>query len=314
MREIKINNSRAALQLLAVAIVVSTIIVAMHLSGSSPGWQVTEDGLLQYSIPAPEYQLKPLEVKDDFQLFKVVFESKNQQIEGLLRKPGTNSSGWDRGLPGIVLLPGATVTKEREQGLAGYLCNLGYASLALDQRNLGAIDPMGDLQSFLKGIEPAEHKMVYDALAAAEILRAQPDIDPGRIIYVGESNGGRFAVIACALDPRARGVIAISTCGYGIGSAVSTGELQDPEAIRFYRSIDPDSYLSEIPPRKLTLIHSRNDTIIPCELAERTYAKASQPKDIHLVGCTMHGYCAEMSTYLEKALSDLESGSSAPQI
>lgn len=305
---------RAALQLLAVAIVISAIVVAMHLSSFSRGWQVTDDGLLQYSIPAPEYQLKPLDVTDDFQLFKVVFESKDQQIEGLLRKPETNISRGDRGLPGIVLLPGATVTKEREQGLARYLCNLGYASLALDQRNLGAIDPRGDLQSFLKGIEPAEHKMVYDALAAAEILRAQPDIDPGRIIYIGESNGGRFAIIACALDPKARGVIAISTCGYGTDSAISLGELQDPEAIRFYRSIDPDTYLDKIPPRELAMIHSRNDTIIPYELAERTYAKASRPKDMHLVGCTMHGYCAEMSTSLEKALLDLESGSNAPRI
>jgi len=301
------NNPRTALQLLAVGVIIFAIVVAMHLSSTSQGWQVTEDGRLQYSTPKPEYHLRPSEITDDFQLFEVVFESKDQQIEGLLCKPKTNSYRGDEGIPGIVLLPGATVTKEREQGLARYLCSLGFVSLTLDQRNLGGVDIQGDLQRFLKGGEPTEHKMVYDALAAAEILRAQPDIDPGRIIYVGESNGGRFAIIACALDSKARGVIAISTCGYGTGSAISSGKLQDHDMIRFYRSIDPDTYLDKIPPRKLVLIHSLNDTLIPYELAEGTYAKASRPKDMHLVSCTMHGYCAEMSAYLEKELKEMDS-------
>jgi dienelactone hydrolase len=309
MREIKINNPRTALQLLAVAIVIFAIVVAMHLSSSSQGWQVTGDGLLQYSTPKPECHLKPSEITDECQLFEVAFESKDQQIEGLLLKPKTNNSpdGEKVGLPGIVLLPGATVTKEREQGLARYLCSLGFASLTLDQRNLGGIDIQGDLQSFLDGVEPTEHKMVYDALAAAEILRAQPDIDPDRIIYVGESNGGRFAIIACALDPKALGVIAISTCGYGTGSAISSGKLQDPDMIRFFKSIDPDTYLDRIPPRKFVMIHSRNDTLIPCELAEGTYAKASRPKEMHLVGCTMHGYCSEMSASLEEEMKEMDS-------
>lgn len=300
-------NSRTTLQLLAVAIVIFAIVVAMHLASSGQGWQVTGDGRLQYSIPKPEYHLKPLEIKNDCQLLEVAFESRDQQIEGLLLRPETNSSRGNKSIPGIVLLPGATVTKEREQGLARYLCSLGFASLTLDQRNLGAIDPLGDLQKFLKGIEPTEHKMVYDALAAAEVLRAQPDIDPDRITYIGESNGGRFAIIACALDSKARGVIAISTCGYGTGSAISSGELHDPDVIRFYRSIDPDTYLDKIPPRKLVLIHSLNDTLIPYELAEGTYAKAARPKDMHLVGCTIHGFCAEMSAYLEKELKELDS-------
>jgi fermentation-respiration switch protein FrsA (DUF1100 family) len=86
------------------------------------------------------------------------------------------------------------------------------------------------------------------------------------------------AIIACALDSWAQGVVAISTCGYGIGAAISTGELQDREAIQFYRSIDPDTYLEEIPPRRLAMIHSRNDNIIPLELALGTYARASPPK------------------------------------
>ena len=147
--------------------------------------------------------------------------------------------------------------------------------------------------------------MVYDALAAAEILRVQPGIDPGRIIYAGESNGGRFAIIACALDAKARGILAISTSGYGTDAAVAAAGLTDKDTIRFYRSIDPDTYLSKITPRSLAMIHSLNDTVIPYQLAEQTYAIASQPKSFDTVGCTKHGYCTEMNGYIEKRLLSL---------
>jgi dienelactone hydrolase len=204
-----------------------------------------------------------------------------------------------------VLLPGATVTKEREQGVAKYLCGLGFAIITLDQRNLGATDMQGDLQMFLNGIEPTEHKMVHDALAAAEVLRSQTEIDPNRILYVGESNGGRFAIIACALDPKARGVIAISTSGYGIDAAIASGMLKDPNTIRFYKSIDPETYLSKIPPRKLVMFHSINDPVIPYEYANSTYEKALQPKSFYTVKCHMHGLCTDMDASLEKELTNM---------
>ncbi len=222
-------------------------------------------------------------------------------------QPKKDRKEQNKSIPGIVLLPGATVTKEREQGLAKYLCGLGYAIITLDQRNLGATNTQADLQMFLQGSEPTEHKMVYDALASAEILRSRPEIDPDLIIYAGESNGGRVAIIACALDAKARGVVAISSCGYGTDAAIASGELSDSEMIRFYRSIDPDTYLGKIAPRKLVMIHSLNDTVIPYDYAVQTYAKAFPPKILHPVSCTKHGYCAEMNAFLEKELRHMSS-------
>jgi dienelactone hydrolase len=210
-------------------------------------------------------------------------------------------------IPGIVLLPGASVNKEREQGFAKYLASIGFATITLDQRNLGAIDAKEDLELFLNGLEPTEHKMVYDALAAAEILRSQPGIDPERTIYAGESNGGRIAIIACALDEKSRGVLAISTCGYGTDDAISIGRLKDKDAIRFYRSVDPETYFGKITPRKLAMIHSENDTVIPYHYAQQTYAKGQQPKAFHTVGCKTHGYCPEMNQFLKKELESLAS-------
>ena len=143
-------------------------------------WGVTDEGILTYSVSIPKYDTSPPEKDGNTTISIVRFESREAQIAGLLRIPKLrqNSVRQNKSIPGIVLLPGATVTKEREQGLAKHLADLGYATITIDQRNLGAVDAKGDLSMFIKGIEPIEHRMVYDALAAAEILRSHPGIDP----------------------------------------------------------------------------------------------------------------------------------------
>ena len=272
-------------------------------------WKVSEEGILDYKVSMPQYNLSPLEEDGNTTLSEVQFLSRDAQMAALLRIPRSNidADGKNRSIPGIVLLPGATVSKEREQKLAKHLADLGFASITFDQRNMGGVDAKADLQMFSKGEEPTEHKMVYDALAAAEILRSRPEIDRKGIIYAGESNGGRFAIMACALDPLAKGVLAISTCGYGTDGAIASAGVVDNNLVRFYRSIDPETYLNKIAPRPLVMIHSRNDTVIPYYLAEQTYARGMQPKRLHTVGCKVHGYCALMNEAIGEELKGMVS-------
>ena len=281
------------------------VIPAVVITGciTSQEWSVDDDGFLKYQGCEPDYQLTLLETADNYTLHGVNFTSRDATIAGLLRIPHTMRTE-DR-VPGIVLLPGATVTKEGEQRLAEYLCSLGYGSIAIDQRNLGGIDMEGDLAAFLRDEEPTQHKMVHDALSAAGVLRDQPTIDPARTLYLGESNGGRFAIIASALDSDACGVIAISTCGYGIDAAVASGQIRGPDMVRFYRSIDPDTYLNEISPRKFVMIHSLNDTIIPYDSAQQTYMKIGGRKSLHTALKEGHGYSAEMNPFLEEELAEM---------
>jgi len=308
---------KAGAGLLIAALAIALFIGWMGLPGSIPAtkinsldWRVEDDGRLDYLISKPEFNLSEEKVDGNSSLITVRYASRGAEMAGLLRIPRFSKTVSDEenkkdGIPGIVLLPGATVTKEREQGLAKRLADLGYATITLDQRNLGAIDVNADLELFMEGSEPVEHMMVSDALSAAEILRSQLRIDPERIIYAGESNGGRFAIIACALDPAAKGVLAISTCGYGTDAAIASQGVTDRDLIRFYRSVDPETYLSKIAPRPLAMIHSRNDTIIPYRLAEETCARGMQPKSLHTVGCSVHGYCAQMSRAMEEELKGM---------
>jgi dienelactone hydrolase len=268
-------------------------------------WEVSGSGILSFSQRGePEFTAQKIEdtyAPENSDTLKLLsFDSNGGQIQALLRVP--KNSNTSSGLPGIILLPGAGVSKEAEQGLAAELSKMGYATLTLDQRNLGSINPENDLELFKTGLEPVEYSMVYDALKASDVLAAQPEIDPKRLAILGESNGGRFAIIACALNPSLKGVIGISTAGYDIEKAESSLK-NDPEAYRFSLSIDPDTYLSTLPPAKFVQIHSFNDTVISHDQAFRTFALAKEPKEMYNVTEETHGYTASMRPYLEKELA-----------
>ena len=264
----------------------------------SSEWTISDEGLISY----PErgdvvYSTTDIEDTGTSDTLKLVsFESQNVVINGLLRIPGSDTK-----VPAIVLLPGAGVTKENEQGLASIVSSMGYASIALDQRNLGGIDPQGDLEMFKKGMEPVEYSMVYDVLKATDVLRAQPQIDADNIAIIGSSNGGRFAIIATALDPAIKGVIGISTSGYDTDS-LDPARVSDVDAYKFYRSIDPDMYIRQISPRRVIMLHSFNDTIIPYGIAQKTFEKAAEPKAMYNITDSTHGYTGSMQIYLEQEL------------
>jgi dipeptidyl aminopeptidase/acylaminoacyl peptidase len=272
-------------------------VVYFPFAQGSDTWAVSKDGILSYPENRGRVDVTVLNTttENNDSLETISFRSKDYTVEGLLRIPPSNKK-----VPAVVLLPGATVTKEGTQTLAVILSKMGYASLGIEQRNRGGVDMQYDYNLFKSGEEPIEHKMVFDALRSVDVLRQDPRIDSQRIAIIGESNGGRFAIIATALDPGIKGVIGISTSGYDTESQLVN--VRDETAIRFYRSIDPDTYLGFIPPRRFVMMHSVNDTIIPINLAENTFKKAKEPKQFYTVTTGTHGYSVGMLNPLENEL------------
>jgi len=274
------------------------LVVAYYLiPQGSDKWTVSDTGILSYPENRGKVDVKILKTESgpDYILSTISFPSKDFTVEGLLRIPVAGKK-----VPGIVILPGATIRKEGTQTLADIFSNMGYASIGIEQRNRGGVDMNYDYNLWKNKSEPVEHKMVFDALRSVDVLRQEPSIDPERIAIVGESNGGRFAIIAAAIDPGISGVIGISTSGYDIESQI--GDITDENLIRFDRSIDPETYLGFIPPRKFVMIHSVNDTIIPIQLARNTFKKAKEPKQFYTVTTGTHGYSEGMKEPLENEL------------
>lgn len=274
-----------------------------HPPAGAADWRVNDNGIIFYpadrGTPVFDSVIANFTSDNSFELIN--YTGRDARIKGLMRIP--NHSGR---VPGVLVLPGAGISKEREQALAADLADMGYASLVIDQRNLGQVDFQADARLFEAGMEPTEHKMVFDALRAVDVMRTYSEIDPDKIAIIGISNGGRFAIIAAAIDPSIKGVVGISTSGYDTESFINENAGQIPENyIRFLRSIDPDSYMDLLPPRKLVLIHMENDTLIPVAEAQKTYEYAYDPKIFYPLEGKGHGYNAAMKEHLQFELDQI---------
>ncbi|VVB87902.1 Acetyl xylan esterase (AXE1) [uncultured archaeon] len=294
----KIEKSRKPNIITAVVVIFFLIVIAYFLiPQTGDGWNVNSNGFLSYpqNRGTVDVSLIKTESASNYTVETISFPSKDYTVEGLLRIPSA-----DKKVPAVVILPGATISKEGTQKLAGILSGMGYASLGIEQRNRGGVDMNYDYQLFSEGKEPVEHKMVFDALRAIDVLKQDKRIDAKRIAVIGESNGGRFAIIAAALDPDIKGVIGISTSGYDIES--QRANIRNETMLRFYRSIDPDTYLNSIPPRRFVMMHGVNDNIINITLAENTFGKAKEPKMFYMIPNPNHGFSEEMITPLQTEL------------
>ena len=267
-------------------------------------WLVDSNGYLSYPLDRGDVKFSRQDYGIDGKLtiHKIIYQSRNGNIHGLLVLP--TSAG--ELLPGVVLLPGAGVSKESELKLAKKIALLDAAVLVIDQRGVGettikinSIEQ--DYVDFLNGKEPSQHLMVYDALRAYDLMKNAPFTDSGRIAIAGESLGGRIAIIAAAIDRNIEGVLVISSAGFGFEKT------NDTRVNSFLNSIDSDHYIDQIAPRKIVMMHNANDKNIPLSAALESYSKAQEPKQLVLVNDTTcnHGYCDSMYDGLVDSLDYL---------
>src|ERR1051325_851564 len=123
-----------------------------------------------------------------------------------------------------------------------------------------------------------EPKGVFeDSLAALDYVRARPDVDPERLLALGQSLGGTNAIAAVGSGNRA-GVRAIaiestffSYSAIASDKLVGAGSLVDD-------TYSADRFVGALAPMPLLLLHGTADAVIPYSHSERLYAKAGEPK------------------------------------
>ena len=255
---------------------------------------VDREGMLALPDLKPvNYKTFAYESNENYTISEVVYNSFGKDIYGLIAEPAGRKI-----TAGIVLLPGSGVDKKSELELAKKIALQGYAVITIDQRGVGETGGYvpsfeQDFDDYIKGNVAVQHLMILDALAAADVLRKEKK-ENGKIILIGESLGGRIALISAAIDKRIKGVIAISAAGFHI----NTNNMANinKEQLNFMRSLDPDNYIGEISPRKIVMAHNTYDKNIPLDSALITFEKAKEPKEFILVNDTKcnHGFCDSM--------------------
>ena len=122
-------------------------------------------------------------------------ESLNAESIAIRSADGTVLSGWfispsDRDAPcTVVVFNGNGGNRTDRLPLAESLANAGFAVVLFDYRGYG-----GNSGS------PSEQGLSADGLAAARYVKARPDVDHDKVVYVGESLGAGVAVAVSLVE------------------------------------------------------------------------------------------------------------------
>jgi alpha-beta hydrolase superfamily lysophospholipase len=140
-----------------------------------------------------------------------------------------------------------------------------------------------------------------DLLAAVRWIRDTKKFS--RIVVLGVSMGGAVSILAAARESGISGVISDSAfarfdeaignmaCRYGLTPALAHLAVIGMRLRLGVRceKIAPEEEIDKLAPRPILLIHGSEDTLIPVGDADRLYARARDPKEIHILKGLDHG-------------------------
>lgn len=196
--------------------------------------------------------------------------------------------GWfvpGRSQSTIILLHGFGCRRQEMLDRALALNQAGYSTLLFDLHGQGDSDGDAVTLGFYER---------QDALAAVEYLKTRDDVDGSNIGVLGISMGASVAIMAAAMNPDIKAVIADSpfesaTRGIEEGFTRVTGLPRFPFGpitltfIEWRLGISPEDIapiekVAAISPRPLLLIHGTGDTDVSPANSEVLFAAAGEPK------------------------------------
>jgi fermentation-respiration switch protein FrsA (DUF1100 family) len=147
-----------------------------------------------------------------------------------------------------------------------WLPQRGYNVFVFDYRGYGASQG-----------SPEPKGVFEDSSAALSYLRSRPDVDPERLLVLGQSLGGTNAIAVVGAGNRA-GVkgMAIESTFYSY-SAIANDKFSGAGAL-VDDSYSADRYIGALSPIPLLLLHGTADPVIPYQHSLRLLDKAEAPK------------------------------------
>ena len=158
-----------------------------------------------------------------------------------------------------------------------WLPRRGYNVFVFDYRGYGGSEGA-----------PEPRGVYQDSMSALDYVRTRADVDPEKLVVLGQSLGGANAIAVVGSGNRA-GVkaIAIEATFYSYSSIASekvsgTGSFMDD-------TYAPERFIAALAPMPFLLIHGTADPVIPYGHSKRLFEKAGGPK--RLVTIEGGGHC-----------------------
>lgn len=270
----------AALAALAVAGYLATAAwIAWHVIRPDRSWRPAE-----YQQPQPPFETVTFQAAD------------GMPIAGWYSPPSPELPG--EGAHCMILCHGLSTNRTELQDIALELRRRGYGVLLFDFRGHG--ESGGSCTTV--GL-----REVNDILGAVEFLCMRPEVDLDRIGILGVSMGGAAAIMAAAICPTLRWIVAdcpFATLEQALQSAFEAfvhapGWLFARPVVAFAQlftgahvtDVKPVECIGAIAPRPVLLIHGYDDGLVHAANSEQLYRAAGEPKELWLIPQCDHVQC-----------------------
>ncbi len=195
---------------------------------------------------------------------------------------GTLLTGWFVPAVGpatgtIIHFHGNAANISNHYGFVAWLPEAGFNLFTFDYRGYG--DSQGS---------PNRQGIFEDSVAALEYLATRGDVDPKRLVALGQSLGGANAITAAAATPEIplKGVVVESAFDSyraiardKIGYIPLLGWFKTPlSLIAVTNEHSPGEVIHRLSPTPLLIIHGTHDRVIPYAHGRRLYEAAENPK------------------------------------
>jgi dienelactone hydrolase len=190
----------------------------------------------------------------------VAFLSGGEGVDGYLVQDSSRKRH-----PAVVLVTGSGGDRSQLLGDAFQLAKRGIVALTITAPSTAHPPPPPTSNKQL--IDQSKQVTIADVVAvrrAADVLSALPNVDPGRIGYLGWSAGGKTGAFVAVADRRFKALALLSAGADKLSAFVKTAPVSlRPLVQKDLGLVDPLRYVAAARPGTLLLEDGRRDEVVP---------------------------------------------------
>lgn len=239
-----------------------------------------------------------VEEGDGYTKLHVVYSSvRGERVPATFYLPKTG----DAPRPAVLFQHGLTNTKDDHyiQQPSRRWAERGYITMAIDAPGRGERrsddHEIAGREAWRNGavfrMRDIRIQAVIDLRRAVDYLVSRPEVDAGRIGFLGVSMGTFTGVPFVGLDKRVRAAV-FCIGGGGLRRVWTDGSTATEDEIDLIQqAVDPVHFAARIAPRPVLMLNGRQDETVPPVLGERLYEALRDPKEIRWfdIGHTITG-------------------------